>query len=939
MTPSTPFLLSGLAPGDKTSEPKKSLSHLIKLRDTKRETLSRLFEEKKKIIERMKTMNNELMVLDDEIEALEEQRDQTRQLRRITPQLKPPLVQVKSEPVISSGDAHTIQNSRSPLHIPLTMNPDEVLTEPTQTTPTRDHCDDEQLTDPLTWTQVERANDGPLRSGLLVSTDQNRQQSTSTSPEDEDDYFYDSGEDHANGPPVNHGSIIANNNNNYNNNNVNFQRGNSTIIHPLQFENVNKPKPSGSNPQRAAGTIDDFFSPRRQGSNENNQQNTSISTSDGSSCPYSRHDIYQTLRQSFRLNEFRENQFEIIRSTLSGKDNFVLMKTGGGKSLLYQLPAVLESPKVTVVVSPLLSLIQDQEEQMNSFVRNSCVSFTSGMGTSQHNDNWKRVRDVSGGIMMMLVTPERVFKSGKLKSELQNLDAQNRLGRFVIDECHCACQWGHDFRPDYAKLRVLRQHFPHVPILAVTATASEQVRKECVQIFQLSRGHAFFRSTADRPNLTYQVRPKESNVIQDMADFIKSKHPRSAGIVYTYSRKDADTVASELCEQGIIAESYHSDVSPTRKKAIHQSWMRNRTQVVVATIAFGLGINKPDVRFVLHHTLSKTLESYYQESGRAGRDGNQSDCVLYYSPKDVPRMLKMIHGESTEHLFMTMVKYAQQFGDDQACRALILQNMGEPNQNPEKFRGLNAMVELRDVTSHAITLVKLLIHYQNKNVTMNMLINEWRKSPSNAIECVKNNPPGKDLTKEDSERMIVGMIVNGLFEPIYRFTAYSTVVYLQCTPTARRFIVSDKANMRLPLPKPVPKNRKSNANTVSLDKDGWVETNATKLKRISTAKKSRKKTLAKKTVTKKKTNAKKRRPIAKPRSQKAVKKIENEVIELIEDTDESDAENLETCTTTKNVRRRKQTATYAPLIASAASRSTDENYLSDDDSVSEYELN
>jgi ATP-dependent DNA helicase Q1 len=198
---------------------------------------------------------------------------------------------------------------------------------------------------------------------------------------------------------------------------------------------------------------------------------------------------------------------------------------------------------------------------MNQFVPNSCVSFTSGIGAAQHTDNWNRVRDVNGGVTMILVTPEKVFKSNKLKAELQKLKEQNRLGRFVIDECHCACQWGHDFRPDYAKISVLRTHFPTVPILAVTATASDQVREDCVSIFQLSRDYLYFRSTADRPNLKYQVRPKESanDVIKDMVTFIREKHGKSAGIVYTYSRKDADTVADQLCEEGIIAESYHSE--------------------------------------------------------------------------------------------------------------------------------------------------------------------------------------------------------------------------------------------------------------------------------------------------------------------------------------------------------------------------------------------
>ena len=251
-----------------------------------------------------------------------------------------------------------------------------------------------------------------------------------------------------------------------------------------------------------------------------------------------------------------------------------------------------------------------------------------------------------------------------------------------------------------------------------------------------------------------------------MTEFIKEKHPRSAGIVYTYSKKDADTVANELCQQGIVASSYHSDVTPVRKKAIHQSWMRNRTQVVVATIAFGLGINKPDVRFVFHHTLSKTLESYYQESGRAGRDGKQADCVLFYTAKDVPRMLKMIAPDVK--LFMTMVRYAQQFGDDRACRALILRHMGEPNQDTGNFAGVSDGVEIRDVTSHAITLVRVLMHLQNKNVTLNMLNEEWRKKPTNALDCVKDNPPNTDLTKEDCERVIIGLLVNG-FSKFYLF--------------------------------------------------------------------------------------------------------------------------------------------------------------------------
>lgn len=278
-------------------------------------------------------------------------------------------------------------------------------------------------------------------------------------------------------------------------------------------------------------------------------------------CQFSGRQVQQVLNDTFKIPTFRENQQDIIQATLSGQDCFVIMRTGGGKSLTYQLPAILERPKITLVISPLLSLIQDQQEQMNAFCAQSCVSFTSGMGQSLHTQNWNRVRDPNGGVVMVIVTPEKVTASNKLKSELQKLHQQDRLGRIVIDECHCACQWGHDFRPDYAKLGILKHQFPSVPVLAVTATASDRVRNDCANILRLSRHYRFFRSTANRPNLSYYVKPKDGSteVLHDMVQFIKEKHPTSAGIIYTYSKKDANTVADELQERGIIAEAYHSE--------------------------------------------------------------------------------------------------------------------------------------------------------------------------------------------------------------------------------------------------------------------------------------------------------------------------------------------------------------------------------------------
>lgn len=618
-----------------------------------------------------------------------------------------------------------------------------------------------------------------------------------------------------------------------------MQDGNTSLVAPYSSSS-------------AFGT-DSIFPPQLQGhfhdsgprsSAYGNHGNGHINASSQHAHPWTNQVNYE-LRNTFGIQSFRDHQREIINSTMSGHDVFVIMRTGGGKSLTYQLPALLEGKapqkKVTVVVSPLLSLIRDQEEQMNQFSKGTATSFSSALSSAEQTRRWNLVRDINGGICLIFVTPEKVYKSGRFKSEMEKLHQQNRLGRFVIDECHCCSVWGFDFRTDYTKLGILKQHFPRIPLIAVTATASDRVREDCCNILRIGRNYRFFRSSANRPNLKYciKVKPeKADDVVKEMAKFIREHHPRNAGIIYCFSKKEANSVAEKLSSMGISAKPYHSDVSDTAKERVHRSWMSNKTQVVVATIAFGLGINKPDVRFVLHHSLSKTLEAYYQESGRAGRDGGEADCVLYYSPKDVCRTLGMIHGERTEIAFWSMARYAQMHGDDTLCKRIILSNLGEPGS--EKIEdvinsgGANSTTEEREIGMFCKDLVKM-IHDSGRDMTMTQIVQMWRSKGKDTPDYIKESSLNSELTKDECERVIVSLMISNILYPNVKFTAYNNIVYIGLKPHAINLIQSQSPKVRIRFPirnkDSAPKSTSKTGNkseTNASDNSGWISTKKSK---------------------------------------------------------------------------------------------------------------
>jgi ATP-dependent DNA helicase RecQ len=340
--------------------------------------------------------------------------------------------------------------------------------------------------------------------------------------------------------------------------------------------------------------------------------------------------LLPVLKQHFGFTSFRPMQEEIIRDTLAGKDVFALLPTGGGKSLCFQLPAMVR-PGLTVVVSPLIALMKDQVDGLHA----GGMPATFLNSTLTGDESRLRLRGLhQGQYRLLYAAPERLMLSGFL-SDLQRWN----INLLAIDEAHCISEWGHDFRPEYRQLSALRDLFPATPVMALTATATDRVRKDIITHLHL-REPGCYVASFNRPNLTYRVMAKEDPYAQ-LLEFVQAR-PRESGIVYCQARKTTEILASRLTENGIAARPYHAGLASEERTRHQEMFLRDEVRVICATIAFGMGINKPNVRFVVHYDLPKNIEGYYQETGRAGRDGLPSECVLLFSPGDVAKQLKFI---------------------------------------------------------------------------------------------------------------------------------------------------------------------------------------------------------------------------------------------------------------------------------------------------------
>ncbi|KAM9334933.1 ATP-dependent DNA helicase Q1 [Symphorus nematophorus] len=501
---------------------------------------------------------------------------------------------------------------------------------------------------------------------------------------------------------------------------------------------------------------------------------------DGTDFPWSK-EVEQQLKDSFQLSKFRPLQLRAMNLTMSDRDLFLVMPTGRGKSLCYQLPAVC-SKGFTLVITPLVSLMEDQIMYLKS-IDVSAVMLNASSSKEHAKTVMAGMTDPKATFKLVYVTPEKIAKSKLLMSRLEKAYNANLLSRIAVDEVHCCSQWGHDFRPDYKLLGILKRQFPKVPLLGLTATATSSVLKDCEKILCVKQPITITASF-NRTNLFYEVRIKESDEasINDIGSLIKNKYKDQSGIVYVFSQKDAELLSSELQKRDILAYPYHANMEPEDKSRVHRKWTSNKIQVVVATVAFGMGIDKPDVRFVIHHTISKSIENYYQESGRAGRDDSPADCIVYFGFSDIFRISTMVVMENVgQQKLRQMVDYCQNI--DRCRRSLMAVHFDEVwdnegcNQMCDTCRDAKEFTTV-DITEHARQVVQILelAASNDEKLTPLKLVEAWMgKGPAKRRKMIQTTM----LSRLQAEAVIVRMLLQDYLGEDFSFTPYTTYFYMK----------------------------------------------------------------------------------------------------------------------------------------------------------------
>ncbi|WP_162126207.1 DNA helicase RecQ [Flavobacterium phycosphaerae] len=436
-------------------------------------------------------------------------------------------------------------------------------------------------------------------------------------------------------------------------------------------------------------------------------------------------DIHKELKKYFGFNQFKGLQEQVIKSIITQNNTFVIMPTGGGKSLCYQLPALIQNG-TAIVVSPLIALMKNQVDAIRSLSSENGIAHVLNSSLTKTEINQVK-KDITSGITKLLyVAPESLTKEEYVEF-LQSVP----ISFVAIDEAHCISEWGHDFRPEYRNLRSIIKHLGDVPVIGLTATATPKVQEDILKNLDMSDATTF-KASFNRPNLFYEVRTKTKNIEADIIRFIK-QHKGKSGIIYCLSRKKVEEIAEVLQVNGISAVPYHAGLD-AKTRAKHQDmFLMEDVDVVVATIAFGMGIDKPDVRFVIHHDIPKSLESYYQETGRAGRDGGEGHCLAYYSYKDVEKLEKFMSGKPVAEqeigfaLLQEVVAYAE---TSMSRRKFLLHYFGEEFDSEtgegadmdDNVRNPKTKVEAKDQVKTLLEVVRDTKHlYKSKEIVFTLI--------------------------------------------------------------------------------------------------------------------------------------------------------------------------------------------------------------------------